>query len=83
MFVMKLRGLKVSRLIKKLEREFNCILIGSRGSHRKYLCGREIIIVPYHAGKTVSPGVLKEIIKRLKRATGLSTQEILKILWDP
>ena len=80
---MKFRGLKVSRLIKKLKREFNCMLISSRGSHQKYLCGREIVIVPYHAGKTVSPGVLKEIVEILKRATGLSTQEILEILWDP
>lgn len=83
MFTMKLRGLKISRLIKKLEQKFGCILVGSKGSHMKYKCDNEVVIVPYHAGKTISPGVLKEIVKKLNQVTGLSTREILRILWDP
>ena len=39
------------------------VMARSKGSHRIYIKGVMRIIIPYHAGKTLHPKVIKQVIK--------------------
>jgi len=39
------------------------VMVRSKGSHRIYIKGMMRIIIPYHAGKTLHPKVIKQVIK--------------------
>ena len=37
-------------------------LIRSAGSHRVYMKGKSRIIIPFHAGKSLHPKIVKEVL---------------------
>jgi len=37
--------------------------IRSKGSHRIYQRGAERIVIPFHAGKTLHPKILKQVLQ--------------------
>lgn len=39
--------------------------IHSKGSHRIYLRGKQRIVVPFHAGKTLHPKIVKRVLEVL------------------
>ena len=47
------------------------VLKSSKGSHRKYVKGHRVVIVPFHARSGIPPGTLHNIIK----ASGLSRDD--------
>jgi predicted RNA binding protein YcfA (HicA-like mRNA interferase family) len=40
-------------------------LIRSKGSHRIYMKGDVRVVIPYHAGKTLHPKIVKQIMKAI------------------
>jgi predicted RNA binding protein YcfA (HicA-like mRNA interferase family) len=74
--VAKLPRLTALELIKVLEK-IGFMLNRQKGSHRVYLdpTGRRIV-VPVHAGKTLSPGVVKDAL----RNAALSVDEFVRLL---
>ena len=46
-------------MLLKAGYEFN----RSKGSHRIYLKGTKRMVIPFHAGKTLHPKIVKQVIK--------------------
>ncbi len=42
----------------------------SKGSHRIYLKAQVRVVVPFHAGKTLHPKIVKQILKAIEDANG-------------
>jgi len=42
-------------------------LIRSRGSHKIYRKGNRRIVIPHHAGKTLHPKIVKQIIDAVEK----------------
>jgi len=38
------------------------VLIRSKGSHRIYLKGNERFVIPFHAGKSLHPKIIKQLL---------------------
>ncbi len=43
-------------------------LVRSKGSHRIYMKGKRRIVVPFHAGKTLHPKIVKQVVKAIETA---------------
>ena len=41
--------------------------IRSKGSHKIYIKGTRLMVIPFHAGKTLHPKVVKQVIKAIER----------------
>ena len=41
-------------------------MVRSKGSHRIYMKGNRRIIVPFHAGRTLHPKVVKQVLKNIE-----------------
>ena len=41
-------------------------LTRSKGSHRIYQKGKRRIVVPFHAGKTLHPKIIKQVLNAVK-----------------
>ncbi len=61
----KLPGLtpqEAESMLLKSGYEFN----RSKGSHRIYIKGTRRIVIPFHAGKTLHPKIVKQVIKAVE-----------------
>ena len=43
-------------------------LLRSKGSHRIYLRGSDRIVIPFHAGQTLHPKIVKQALRILEAA---------------
>ncbi len=43
-------------------------LIRSKGSHRIYIKGKVRVVVPFHAGTTLHPKIVKQVLKAIETA---------------
>jgi predicted RNA binding protein YcfA (HicA-like mRNA interferase family) len=41
-------------------------LARSKGSHRIYMRGAQRIIVPFHAGRTLHPKIIKQVVRAIE-----------------
>jgi predicted RNA binding protein YcfA (HicA-like mRNA interferase family) len=44
----------------------NFIMIRSKGSHRIYEKGKVRMVIPYHAGKSLHPKIVKDLLEAIK-----------------
>ncbi len=70
----RLPSLTPAKIIRALERA-GFLFIRQRGSHRVYVRGEKIIVIPFH-NKDLRKGTLKNIIQH----SGLSVDEFLELL---
>ncbi len=68
---MKLPRITTNEIIKVLEKK-GFVMVRSSGSHRIYNSQGRRVTVPFHAGKTLHPKVLKSIL----RDAEISTDEL-------
>jgi predicted RNA binding protein YcfA (HicA-like mRNA interferase family) len=75
----KLPRVTAAETIRVLEK-IGFVLDRQKGSHRIYYHPNgSRAVVPVHAGKILSPKVLKDIL----RSAGLSVEEFVRLLKDP
>lgn len=47
-------------------------LVRSKGSHRIYVKGQERFVLPFHAGKTLHPKLVKQLLDAIEGRAGAS-----------
>ena len=57
----RITALQAERMLLKNGFRF----ISSRGNHRLYMKGKQRIVVPFHAGRTLHPKITKQVLEVL------------------
>jgi predicted RNA binding protein YcfA (HicA-like mRNA interferase family) len=63
-----LAKLLTAREAETLLLKYGFILLRSKGSHRTYLKGDQRVVIPFHAGQTLHPKVIKQVLEAIQQA---------------